>query len=253
MRVQMGLAAGFALACSLSASAGADSRAEERVRQAEIDLADLSDIAGGIPRANSCGSAPLSTTPSGPRNVTNWKRLSSGTDLAKVTAWRIPCSSTESMVVVTLEPIPGHSETFVCTSSITLLQAGGLQTNNFDFRNDPPNIGSFCGDVIQPVTVAVLPRSNTPASFDFDQAMTISYNGFNTGHQPIAVPAFDPSQYSLTPPPGPNSVEVYVRGSGTHYRNCSVNQANQGGAIQYTASCNDESPLTFRAFERFDH
>ncbi len=85
--------------------------------------------------------------------------------------------------------------------------------------------------------------------------MSIVYQGGGSNGvvQPLEVAAFDPSQYSLTPPPGPNSIEVHVRGSGTHYRNCTVTQGSQGGATQYTASCNDESPLTARKFERFDY
>ncbi len=156
------------------------------------------------------------------------------------------------MIIVTLTPLVGN--TFVCRSGMTLMQSGGLQTTNFEFRTDPPNSSSICDNILAPVSGAIMPSFNTPTAFDFDQAMTIVYEGSpTTGPQPLPVGAFDPSQYSLTPPPGPNSVEVHVRGSGTHYRNCTVTQASQGGATQYTASCNDESPLTTRKFERFDY
>ncbi len=92
-----------------------------------------------------------------------------------------------------------------------------------------------------------------PANFDLDQAMTIDFDGSSAGHQQLAMFAYNPSAYGEVPPIGINGVEVHVRGSGTHYRNCTVTQASQGGATQYTASCNDESPLTARKFERFDY
>lgn len=229
---------------------------KERVRQVEFDLVALHELdpgEGGL--ENACGSAPLPLTPTGPTAVGEWQYSPLYGDRTRVTAWRIPCSPSGSMIALTLEPIQNGNQAFICGPRILLMQTGGLQTDVFWLRNDPPTTSSFCGPVLAPVTVALMPRTTTPASFDFDQAMSIVYQGggSNPVVQPLAITAFDPSQYGLTPTPGPHSVEVHVQGSGAHYRNCSVTQASQGGGTQYTASCNSETSLVRRQFEQLDY
>lgn len=252
MRTTLAMLAGLASSIAIADPAV---QLDQRIQQAERDLAELQDLAGGGLRANSCGAAPLPTTPVGPSTTMEWQYAALYGDRVRVTAWRIPCNATESMPVLTLEPIVNANQAFICAPRITLLQAGGLQTNAFWLRNDPPTSSSFCGSVLQTVTVALTPSSTTPTSFDFDQGMTISYTGGGSAAvvQPLALSAFDPSQYSLTPPPGNNAVEVHVRGSGAHYRNCTVTQGSQGGGTLYTASCADESPLKRGGFGRFDY
>ena len=246
----------LALATASAVQADPALVSDERVRQAQLDLVMLNDLGAGIRSVeNACGSAPLPLTPTGPTSTREWQYAALYSDRTRVTAWRIPCSSTTSMIALTLEPLENAHQAFICPTRITLFQTGGLQTEAFFLRNDPPTSSSFCGPVLAPVTIALIPRSTTPAAFDFDQGMSIVYQGGGSNGvvQPLDISAFNPSQYDLTPPPGPNSVEVHVRGAGAHYRNCTVTQGAQGGGTQYTASCDDESPLTARGFDRFDY
>lgn len=219
---------------------------------ARIALSLLAGIAAGASRAviaaNSCGSAPLPTTPSGPTTTTTWDDGSNGA--ATVTSWRIPCSATDSMVVLTLTPATG-SGAFICPPDMTLLQSGGLQTSSFYFRPDPPTSGSFCNYVIAPVSVALFPNSSTPAAFDFDQGFSIDYNG--STHQALPISAFDPAAYSLTPPPGPDSVNLFVQGANVQYQNCTVSSSVVGGGKQYTASCALEAPIKAAEFDKYDY
>lgn len=201
--------------------------------------------------ANTCGTAPLPLTPAGPTATTSW-RFGTTNDPVTVVAWRLPCSASESMAVLTLLPTNGTRPSFVCSVDLLLLQPGGLQTDALNFYTDPANISTYCGDVIAPVSVSLLPRSNTPTSFDFDQAFTIDFDGSTAGHQTLSMPAYNPALYNITPPAGPNSVEVRVHGSGTHFRNCQVSTQPAGGATQYSATCNAESPLRHSGFERYD-
>lgn len=202
--------------------------------------------------ANSCNSAPLPLTPVGPSTNTSFQY---GPYLpVTVTAWRMPCSATDSMPVLTLVPQNGIGHApWLCKTGLTLLQAGGLQTTAFNFRTDPPTINSYCGDVIAPVTVAITPSSSTPASFDFDLGFSIDWDGYTAGHQALAVGAYDPAAYSIVPPPGLESVNLYVQGHNLLFQNCAVTQSNGGGGVQYTASCALESPLKASQFQMYDY
>lgn len=202
--------------------------------------------------ANSCGSAPLPTTPVGP-STTGVFQYATYLPVV-VTAWRLPCSATDSMPVLTLVPQTGSGHApWLCKTGLTLLQAGGLQTTAFNFRTDPPTINSFCGDVVAPVTVAITPSSTTPAAFDLDLGFSIDWDGSSAGHQAIAVGAFNPGAYNLTPPPGPHSVNIQVQGKNVLYQNCTVTTAAVGGGTQYTASCGLEAPLKSSQFEKYDY
>lgn len=199
--------------------------------------------------ANSCSSAPLPVTPVGPTTTGSFQ-YSANYQAVSVTAWRLPCSATESMPVLTLVPPPTTTarRPYVCASSLTLVAGGGLQTNAFYFRTDPPTINSFCGDVVAPVTVALVPTSQTPAAFDFDQGFSIDYDGFDL-HQSLSIAAYNPAAYNLTPPPGSSSVNLFIKGQNQLFTNCTV--TSSGG--QYTASCANETPLKSSRFEEFDH
>lgn len=202
--------------------------------------------------ANSCGSAPLPTTPVGPTSSVVW-RASNSDSPVNATIWRIPCSATDSMVVVTLTPSPGATSPFICYTSITLLQAGGLQTTAFNLRTDPPTSSNICRSVVSTVTAALVPTVATPAAVDFDQGFSLDYDGTSSGHHVVAVSAYNPAAYNLTPPPGPNSVNVFVGGKNVLFQNCTVASAPVGGSTQYTASCALEAPMKASGFERYDY
>lgn len=157
------------------------------------------------------------------------------------------------MVVVTLTPPINAADPYVCAVRLTLLQTGGLQTTSLNFRTDPQGGAGFCGDVLAPVTVALFPNSGTPAAFDFDAGFSIDYDGNSAGHQAMAVSAFNPAAYSLTPPAGPHSVNVQVQGRNILFQNCTVTSAPAGGGSQYTASCALESSLKASKFEKYDY
>lgn len=229
--------------------AGDATSIEDRVRVADQMQLIPQIPAGTLP--NTCGVAPLPLTPAGPVVQTTLRY--STRDPVNVTAWRIPCSASESMIVLTLTPTAGSNPSFICQPRFQILQAGGLQTTAFDVKNDPSTISAYCADVVAPVTVAFVPKSSTPTSFDFDQGMTIDYDGLTAGHQTIAIPAFDPASYNITPTPGPHAIDVHVRGTASHYRNCTVSTATVGNGTQYTAHCASESPLKSGGFERTDY
>lgn len=202
---------------------------------------------------NSCGSAPLPTTPVGP-SITGTLQYATSQAPVTVTAWRIPCSATDSMPVLTLVAPTAGTPSFICKTNLTLLQAGGLQTTNFNFRTDPPTISSYCSEVATTVTVAITPTSGTPAAFDLDAGFSIDHSGHSSvGHQAIAVPAYNPAAYSLTPPPGPHSVNLFIQGKNILFRNCTMTTAPIGGGTQYTASCALEEPLKFSGFQKYDY
>jgi hypothetical protein len=247
MRTLAVVAAIYASTCNAQGERELLARVDALTQQLSSESAEAP--AGTLP--NTCGAAPLPLTPVGPTVQATWQYATT-TDTVTVIGWRLPCSAADSMVVLTLRPSAGTDPSFVCRVALTLLQAGGLQTNELNFNTDPSTSSSFCGDVIAPVTVAITPRSSTPASFDFDQGFTIDFDAY-MGHQTLAMFAFDPSQYNITPPPGPDSVEVYVRGSGAHYRNCQVTTRTVGAGDQYSATCASESPLKTGGFDRYDY
>lgn len=236
-------------AFDVQAAAETDSSSEGRSRA--LDQMVKTFLVTTTPLPNTCGSAPLPLTPQGPVFHTS---LTYGTRApVDVIAWRYPCSASDSMVVLTLTPTNAANPSFICAPDFQLLQSGGLQTTAFSVKNDPLPISSYCAEVVAPVTVAFVPTSQTPTSFDFDQGMTIDYSGLSAGHQTIAIPSYNPAAYNLTPPPGPNAVKVHVRSSASSFRNCTVTSVPIGGGTEYTASCNDEAPLKASGFERYDY
>jgi len=108
-------------------------------------------------------------------------------------------------------------------------------------------------ELLSSVTLAIIPTSSTPAAFDFDQATTIDFDGASAGHQTIAIAAFNPAAYTLTPPPGADFVDVYVHGTPSGFRNCTVSTAPSGSGTRYTASCASEAPLQANGFDRYPH
>lgn len=225
-----------------------DSDAQARVLYWTIDAMHV-DAPAGDP-ANSCGSAPLPLTPVGPvvNGTLRW-----GTDsVVNVQAWRYPCSAADSMIVLTLAPTDISNPSFICSAAFTLLQSGGLQTDALSARTDPGTINSFCQDLIAQVTLGIVPTSQTPLSFDFDQATTIDFDGSSAGHQTIAIAAYNPANYNLTPPPGPDAVRVFLPGgTGRSYQNCTVTIQPSGAGDLYRATCAGEAPLQANGFDRY--
>ncbi|MEO7433637.1 MAG: hypothetical protein ABIV12_16295 [Dokdonella sp.] len=237
-------------ACSGHAAAAPEESTIESSRALD-QLVKSTSVSTTTPLPNTCGAAPLPLTPQGPVVHTS---LTYGTRApVDVVAWRYPCSASDSMIVLTLTPTNSQSPSFICAPRFQLLQAGGLQTTAFSVKNDPVPISSYCAEVVAPVTVAFVPTTQTPASFDFDQGMSVNYDGLSAGQQYIAIPAYNPALYNLTPPLGSNAVKVHVRGSATSYRNCAVSITAIGGGSEYTASCNDEAPLKAGGFELYDY
>lgn len=238
------LAAAFA-ACGV---ANAESM-QDAIRRSQLRAESLLPVVmGAVP--NACGSAPLPLTPVGPV-VSGTFQYGSANAPNIVKAWRYPCSATASMIVLTVTPTDTSNPSFLCGAGMQLLQSGGLQTEAMYLRADPGTSNSFCSDVLSSVTLAIVPRSNTPAAFDFDQATTIDFDGATAGHQTIAIAAFNPAAYTLTPPPGPDLVDVYVHGTPSGFRNCTVSTAPSGSGTRYTASCASEVPLQANGFDRY--
>jgi hypothetical protein len=241
--------AALAATCAATCSAQTDRELLVRVDQMRQELAARSTPTGTEP--NTCGVAPLPLTPVGPTVTATWRFGTS--DTVAVTGWRIPCSAAESMPVLTLQPSTGDDPSFFCGAGMVLLQSGGLQTDAFSFYTDPFNSSSFCTDVVAPVTVAFVPRFNTPANFDFDQGFSIDFDGASAGHQTLAMFPYDPSQYIIGPQPGSDSVEIHVHGPGIHYRSCHVSTTTVGAGHQYSATCDSESSIKVGGFERHDY
>jgi hypothetical protein len=176
-------------------------------------------VAGAVP--NACGFAPLPLTPVGPV-VAGVFQFGTSNAPNTIKAWRYPCSATASMIVLTVTPTDTADPSLLCGGSLQLLQSGGLQTDALYLRSDPATSNSFCTDVVGAVTLALIPTNSTLVAFDFDQATIIDFDGASAGHQSIAIAAFNPGPYNLTPPPGSNLVDVYVRGTPSGFRNCTV-------------------------------
>jgi hypothetical protein len=225
VRTLAALAATYAVACSAQTERELLARIDEMRQQ----LAAKAAPAPTGTEPNTCGTAPLPLTPVGPTVSATWRFGTS--DTVSVTGWRVPCSAAESMPVVTLRPSAGSNPSFFCGAGMVLLQAGGLQTDAFSFYTDPFNSSSFCTDVVSPVTVAFVPRFNTPANFDFDQGFSIDFDGASAGHQTLAMFPYDPSQYSIGPQPGSDSVEIHIDGAGAHYRSCLNRPGIRGGCL----------------------
>lgn len=235
--------------CGHAAAAGYDEDVYKRLR-IEADRSSLMNAPTAAP-PNTCSAAPLPLTAMGP---TAHKVFTTYDGSFDATAWRLPCSASESMVVLTLKPLAGTTP-FICSLDFTLIQSGGLQTGNIYANPDPSTVDSFCGDLLVPITVGIYPKSNFPANFDLDQGMTIDFDGGSSGggHQQLVMFAFDPSQYSLSPPNGPNTVKVLLRGAAIQYRNCNVTPSPIGGGTQYSATCGSETPLKSGGFDRYDY
>lgn len=141
----------------------------------------------------SCLTFPLPTEPTGPMWTTRYTRSDgAATDM---TFWRIACNPSESVVMVTLNPV-GDDGPFLCgtTTSFSVLQ-NGVQATGVGIVHDDQGYQAICGNLYAPVT-GWLNVTMAPG-FDPNGAFTVQSSGFERRFQ---MPAYDPTQYDLTPP-----------------------------------------------------
>lgn len=148
-----------------------------------------------------CGTAPLPLEPQGPV-VT--KVFQDGSDRFRARFWRVPCSESDSMLVVTMDAVTPSP--YVCWVRLTLIQ-NALQSDEVYFAPDPQGTGGFCGDLLVPATFAIKPTPYLPESFDLDNELVIDYEGGGSaGHQQVTIPSYDPQAYG---PPIPHPTRNY--------------------------------------------
>jgi hypothetical protein len=111
------------------------------------------------------------------------------------------------MIVFTLSPQAGNAPMFFCSSSFTLLQGAGLQTDDIQITLDPSSNSSFCGDVLTKLSFGMIPRSGFPSSMDMDGALRIVFDGSTGGMVNINLPAYNPDAYG---PPVPHPTRNYA-------------------------------------------
>lgn len=138
-------------------------------------------------------SYPLPTEPVGPKVTSRWRK--SNGDAVDVTVWRKPCSNADSVALVTFKPVSTNGP-FICgtTSTFTIIQ-DAVQSTSTSITDDERGHAAICLNLYMPIT-GVLNARMQP-TFDHNKAFTVRAREFAA---PLEVPAFDPTQYDLTPP-----------------------------------------------------
>jgi hypothetical protein len=135
-----------------------------------------------------CPAPPYSLTPIGPVFIDE-TRTNVIDETLRLRVWRLPCTSSDSILVVTVNPT---NDPFYCSSSFTLVQ-NGIQ---YDGRTSiTPQSSSVCGSVVTATTYYLTgrPVSGLP-DFDPDAAFRLI---FETSPSNIEgdIPAYDPTAY----------------------------------------------------------
>lgn len=167
-------------------------------------LAGAADVSAQADYSHLCGQAPISTTPVGP-SVTKIFRRQNGEEF-RGTYWRQPCSASNSMLVLTIEPTVGQPA--LSRFDFRVLQ-DGLIVSSLYLVQDPQDPRTFSGDVLSKLSLAVW-TFNVPGNFDLDRAITVDFDGLGsgpTGHQLTDIPAYDPGAYG---PPVPRPTRDYT-------------------------------------------
>lgn len=151
-----------------------------------------------------CISAPLPTTPSGPTWMGSFQDF--GGEDADVTIWREPCSETEAVLLMTVEPT-SSSPPFICSSQF-LVVTGGQQFDNFNLRTDPDLSDRFCNDLLVTTTFAIL-QDQFSATWPDENAFSL----FRRGDPLLDAGAYDPNDYGIGEPPGPPELQGALSGS----------------------------------------
>lgn len=178
------------LAASQSASSAASKPAT--AQSIEIALDALQQTAETDPAfplntvPEGCVEKPLPLTPIGPTVETVIENFQTS---ARLIAWRAPCSTRDSALMVTFEPIEG--EMFVCSSRVEITQ-DGVQFDTARLVKDPENGRRFCGDLTTAVTT-VVDQPQFTETFDHNGGFNLMYQG--TVNHFIWVPPYDPTLY----------------------------------------------------------
>jgi len=133
-------------------------------------------------------------------------------DNFRLVAWRYPCDEDSSYVIFTIEPQSGDVP-FICSSQITLIQAG-FQNDDYKITQDPVgNDSSHCGDVVVDSSFALKAWSFASPNIDLQLAFDV-YWDFGDNSQQFTMFAYDPSEYDIggEPPPAELSNDVGVNG-----------------------------------------
>lgn len=212
------------LFCAIALPAFAVSHKQERYLDQQRVLQELATAGpGSLAKefTTGCATSPFSTTPSGPQWTATFN--TSSTESVRFTAWRKPCSGNDGQLFITITPVNGSP--FVCGTRVAVVQ-NNVQFSSFFFNTSSTGLESLCTDVLVPTTVYLRPSSSSSA-FDDDAAMTIFYeSGSSQGTIQIAIPAFDPGAYGVTP------VNRVLQGglSGTYY---SATRSGEGVLVDF--------------------
>ena len=169
-----------------------------------------------------CATSPFPTTPSGPQWTTTFN--TSSAEAARLTVWRKPCSGNDAQLFLTFAPIAGSP--FICSTRVDVVQ-NGVQLSSPFLNLSSTGVDSLCTDLLVPATAYIRPSSNS-APFNDDAAMTIFYESgsSSSGTVQIAVPAYDPAAYQVTP------VDKSLQGglSGTYF---SASRSGEGVLVDF--------------------
>lgn len=154
--------------------------------------ADGSKEAVGV----TCASIPLPADPIGP---TVERRFSRNGQRFDMIAWRVPCldgpnRQKQSSVLARLTPVQDERP-FLCGDQLSIVQ-GGFVDNSFDLTTEPDErFGpEYCNDLVAPVTLELVPRTESTEEIDLDLAFTVDWD-LGDNAQQFELFAFDLSAY----------------------------------------------------------
>jgi len=156
-----------------------------------------------------CVGFPLPTQPTGPTWSTRYVSDQGGE--VELTAWRVPCSgANDAQLVVKATPLSG---TPFSPCQATMVQNGVQYTSLLRTSDPGAVITHLCNTLYVPTSFYLISTGLTPA-FDDDQASTLYFrvSGTLEGVR-LDVPAFNPADYTATPPPSSLTVKRQMAGA----------------------------------------
>ena len=176
-------------------------------------------------RPPTCLNFPLPTTPVGPKWTKRFEQSGRKTDL---TFWRHPCGQGESVVLVTLTPVT--SDASFCTGGSNIIQ-NGVQLSSVYIVKGEGISDVVCGPVL--ITQTGWVNNLDTQQLDHDLGFIWVDRDF-PGDGRISIPAYNPSDYNVAPPPAKITKDY----SGSWFT-ASEQIKNQGWALVF----NDEAKM----------
>jgi hypothetical protein len=137
-----------------------------------------------------CDPVPIPTDPIGPSLQFEY---SNGGENFTLDAWRYPCATNYSYVVLTVRPF-GDATPNICSQDLTLVQADRKSTSYF-LKQDPfGEEGGYCGDVTIDTSFVLMPSALDDLTINLQREFDVHWDLGDAAGQ-FTMFAFNPDEY----------------------------------------------------------